>query len=194
MVRPCRTRTLATSSSPCWPPGTKPPRPHWRGHSSGSAGTRAAGGAGRGGRQRRQRATPGDDLGGPTGKNRHRFRRPPRLPADYRLGEWVIPRGYSIIIGLARLHANPDLFPDPERFDPQRFVGTKPSALSWFRSVAGPGAVWAPRSPTWRWTWCFERYCATSRLRPRTSADERWHCRGVAFIPKDGGRVVVRGR
>jgi cytochrome P450 len=24
--------------------------------------------------------------------------------------------------------------------------------------------------------------------------DERWHCRGVAFTPKDGGRIVVRRR
>jgi cytochrome P450 len=24
--------------------------------------------------------------------------------------------------------------------------------------------------------------------------DEHWHCRGVAFVPKDGGRVVVRRR
>jgi cytochrome P450 family 138 len=24
--------------------------------------------------------------------------------------------------------------------------------------------------------------------------DEPWHCRGVAYIPKDGGRVVVRRR
>jgi cytochrome P450 family 138 len=23
---------------------------------------------------------------------------------------------------------------------------------------------------------------------------ERWYCRGVAYIPKDGGRVVVRRR
>ena len=35
-----------------------------------------------------------------------------------------------------------------------------------FRSAAGPDGVWAQLSPTWRWTWCFERCCATSPSRP----------------------------
>lgn len=52
-------------------------------------------------------------------------------PDVYRLGEWVIPRGYSIIVGIAQIHDNPDVFPDPRRFDPQRFIDNKPSALSW---------------------------------------------------------------
>lgn len=38
-VPSCRARTLATSCSRCWPPGTKPRRRHWAGRSSGSAGT-----------------------------------------------------------------------------------------------------------------------------------------------------------
>lgn len=52
-------------------------------------------------------------------------------PATYQLGDWTIPRGYSIIIRIAQIHDNPEVFPDPGRFDPQCFVTTKPSALSW---------------------------------------------------------------
>jgi cytochrome P450 len=27
-----------------------------------------------------------------------------------------------------------------------------------------------------------------------SASGERWHCRGVAYTPKDGGRIVVRRR
>ena len=42
-----------------------------------------------------------------------------------------IPRGYTIIVSIARLHADAELFPDPDRFDPQRFVGAKPPSFGW---------------------------------------------------------------
>ncbi len=31
-------------------------------------------------------------------------------PETYQLGEWLIPRGYSMIVGITQLHNNPDLF------------------------------------------------------------------------------------
>ena len=115
-------------------------------------------------------------------------------PQTYRLGEWVIPRGYSIIIGLARLHANPDLFPDPERFDPQRFVGTKPSALSWVPFGGGTRRCVGAAFANMEMDVVLRTVLRHLTIETTDKADERWHCRGVAFIPKDGGRVVVRGR
>lgn len=52
-------------------------------------------------------------------------------PPVYQLGEWVIPRGYSIIINIAQIHGDPDVFPQPDRFDPQRYIGSKPSPFAW---------------------------------------------------------------
>ncbi len=34
------------------------------------------------------------------------------------LGEWRIPHGYTVMIAIANVHANADVFPNPERFDP----------------------------------------------------------------------------
>src|SRR6478752_6919268 len=41
------------------------------------------------------------------------------------LGDWRIPHGYTVIIAIGNVHADADAFPDPERFDPYRFVGTR---------------------------------------------------------------------
>src|SRR3954452_4492929 len=41
------------------------------------------------------------------------------------LGEWRIPHGYTVMIAIAHVHANAGVFPNPERFDPSRFMGTR---------------------------------------------------------------------
>lgn len=115
-------------------------------------------------------------------------------PETYQLGEWVIPRGYSIIVGIAQLHDNPELFPDPGRFDPQRFIGTKPSALSWVPFGGGTrrcvGAAFANMEMDVVLRTVLRRLVIEANDAP----GERWHCRGVAFTPKDGGRIAVQRR
>ncbi|MGV0158548.1 cytochrome P450 [Mycobacterium colombiense] len=115
-------------------------------------------------------------------------------PETYQLGEWVIPRGYSIIVGIAQLHDNPELFPDPGRFDPQRFIGTKPSALSWVPFGGGTrrcvGAAFANMEMDVVLRTVLRRLVIEANDAP----GEQWHCRGVAFTPKDGGRIAVRRR
>ncbi|HVQ98177.1 MAG TPA: cytochrome P450, partial [Mycobacterium sp.] len=36
----------------------------------------------------------------------------------YGLGDWVLPRGHSIVVSLGLIHADAEVFPDPDRFDP----------------------------------------------------------------------------
>ena len=49
----------------------------------------------------------------------------------YQLGQWTLPQGYSILVSLLQLHRDPNVYPDPERFDPQRFLDEKPNTYSW---------------------------------------------------------------
>ena len=45
---------------------------------------------------------------------------------NFDLGEWRIPHDRTVLVRIADLHENPEIFPHPERFDPYRFRGTKP--------------------------------------------------------------------
>ena len=112
----------------------------------------------------------------------------------FRLGEWVIPRGQSILVGIGRIHENPDVFPDPGRFDPQRYVGNKPSAFAWIPFGGGTrrcvGAAFANMEMDVVLRTVLQRFV----LETTTAPGERWHGRGVAYVPKEGGRVVVRRR
>jgi cytochrome P450 len=115
-------------------------------------------------------------------------------PEVFQLGEWVIPRGNSIIVGIGQIHANPDVFPDPERFDPQRFVGTKTATVPWIPFGGGTRRCVGAAFATMEMDIVLRTVLRHLTIETSDAPDERWHGRGVAFMPKDGGRVVVRRR
>jgi cytochrome P450 len=114
--------------------------------------------------------------------------------AVFNLGEWVIPRGYTILVGISQTHANPEVFPDPDRFDPQRFIGSKPSSFAWIPFGGGArrcvGAVFANMEMDVVLRTVLRQFTIDTT----TAAGEKWHSRGVSYTPKNGGRIVVHRR
>jgi cytochrome P450 family 138 len=112
----------------------------------------------------------------------------------YQIGEWAVPRGSSILVSISRMHANPDAFPDPDRFDPQRFVGSKPPSFAWIPFGGGSrrcvGAVFANMEMDVVLRTVLRHFT----IETTTAPGEKWHSRGVAFTPKDGGKIVVHRR
>jgi cytochrome P450 family 138 len=112
----------------------------------------------------------------------------------FELGEWVIPRGSSIVVSILLMHTDADAFPDPDRFDPQRFIGAKPSTFSWIPFGGGArrcvGAVFA----NMEMDVVLRTVLRDFTIETTTAPGEKWHSRGVAFTPKDGGKIVVHRR
>ncbi len=115
-------------------------------------------------------------------------------PQAYELGEWSIPQGHTIIVSISRLHSDPELFPAPERFDPQRFVGTKPPSFAWIPYGGGTrrcvGAVFANVEMDVVLRTVLRHFTIDATSAP----GEKLHARGVAYTPKDGGKIVVHRR
>src|SRR3989441_7713494 len=55
-----------------------------------------------------------------------------RLHAPARIGGLDPPAGGSVSASIYATHHPPDLLPDPQRFLPQRFLGTRPSPNTFF--------------------------------------------------------------
>ena len=112
----------------------------------------------------------------------------------YQLGEWSVPRGHTIIVSISRLHGDAELFPEPERFDPQRFVGTKPPSFAWIPFGGGArrcvGAVFANMEMDVVLRTVLRHFT----IEPTDAPGEKLHSRGVAYTPKDGGKITVRRR
>jgi cytochrome P450 family 138 len=112
----------------------------------------------------------------------------------FELGDWAIPQGYSIIVSISRMHANTEVFPDPDRFDPQRFLGSKPPSFAWIPFGGGArrcvGAVFANMEMDVVLRTVLRHFTIETTSAP----GENWHSRGVAYTPKDGGKIVVHRR
>jgi cytochrome P450 family 138 len=109
------------------------------------------------------------------------------------LGNWRIPHGYTVMIAIANVHANAEVFPNPERFDPSRFIGTR-TPTAWIPFGGGTrrciGAAFANVEMDVVLRTVLQHFVIETDDAP----DEKIHFRGIAFTPKDDGRIVVRRR
>jgi len=114
----------------------------------------------------------------------------------YQLGNWTVPQGYSIVVSIPLMHQNADAFPDPQRFDPYRFVHSKPSAYtSFFMPFGGGtrrcvGAAFANMEINVVLRTVL-RHCA---IVASTAQGERYHSRGITWTPKEGGKIMIHRR
>ncbi|HEU4362551.1 MAG TPA: cytochrome P450 [Mycobacterium sp.] len=117
-----------------------------------------------------------------------------QVPA-FPLGEWVIPRGYAVLVAIDQIHRSAGVFPDPEWFDPHRYTGASgPSAFEWLPYGGGvrrcPGSTFA----NLEMDVVLRTVLQHLQIQPSTEPAEPPRPRGIAFKPKRGGRIVVHRR
>jgi cytochrome P450 family 138 len=110
------------------------------------------------------------------------------------LGEFRIPHGHSIIVSIRQLHSNPEAFPDPDRFDPHRFVGTRPPTFAWVPFGGGTRRCIGATFANTEMDVVLRTVLRHFTLDSTTDPGEKVHSRGVAFTPKKGGRIVLQRR
>jgi cytochrome P450 len=113
---------------------------------------------------------------------------------EYELGGYGLPAGTQIGLCAALTHFDPQLFPEPDRFLPERFVARLPDTYSWLPFGGGIrrciGATFAHMEMDVVLRVLLQRVT----LEPTQTPDERWSFRGVAMAPALGGQVTVRRR
>lgn len=110
------------------------------------------------------------------------------------LGRWTLPKGQMIIVSIYLIHDNEQLFPNAQRFDPQRFVGVKPDTYAWIPFGGGTRRCIGAAFAHLEMNVVLRTLLRDFVLEPTSAAGERWHSRGVAYSPAKGGRAVVRRR
>lgn len=112
----------------------------------------------------------------------------------YELGPWRIPQGHTIMVSLHEMHKNPDEFPEPERFDPQRFIDGKPNTFAWVPFGGGTRRCVGAAFANMEMDVVLRTVLRTMTIQVTDKPGEKSHNRGVAYTPKDGGRIVVHRR
>jgi cytochrome P450 family 138 len=118
-----------------------------------------------------------------------RFTRKP-----FELGGHRIPPGVMLGLSAALAHTDPDRYPEPGAFRPERFLGRRPDTYGWVPFGGGVrrciGAAFAHMELDVVLRVLLERV----ELLPTGEPAEGWRFRGVAWSPAAGGVAVVRHR
>jgi cytochrome P450 len=112
----------------------------------------------------------------------------------FELGEWGIPEGYSIVVSMSQCHSNPDAFPDPDRFDPKRYLEGKPSPFAWIPFGGGTRRCAGAAFAKMEMNVVLRTILRHLTIETTTAPAEKLRAGGLGFLPKDGGRVVVHRR
>jgi cytochrome P450 len=110
------------------------------------------------------------------------------------IGRWTMPRGTVVTACIAQLHADPALFPDPERFDPERFAGSRADTYGWIPFGGGVRRCIGAAFASLEMRVVLRTVLRDFTLEPTADAPERSHSRGIAVAPARGGRAVVHRR
>jgi len=120
------------------------------------------------------------------------------------VGPFDLPRGSRVLIAYAVMHHRPEIFPCPERFDPDRWLSGEPPAYSYLPFSAGPHMCLGPTFAilTLRLTLAMILRRFRPRVVPGARIDRRStvtlaprHGLPMQLFPPDAGfeRVAVRG-
>lgn len=110
------------------------------------------------------------------------------------LGDHLIPRGVRIMPAIGLVQLDPEHFPEPHRFDPERFLGHNPAPNTWIPFGGGTrrclGASFSLMESAIVLREVLSRYEFTAPdPRPEAALP-----RNVTLTPAKGGRVVVTRR
>lgn len=116
------------------------------------------------------------------------------VPLGHTERQVVIPKYVNIIIDIFLIHRNEDHWPDPERYDPQRFLGATKNFFSFIPFSAGPrnclGSRYAMIKEKTILSTIFRRFS----IKSLTKVEEIRAVPHVTYIPYDKVNVKVEER
>jgi len=114
-----------------------------------------------------------------------------RLTEPMEIGGRLLPAGVSVAPCIHLVHRRPDVYPEPRRFRPERFLEEPAGTYTWIpfgggvrRCLGGSFAVFEMKT-------VLSELAVSRRLRPVTPAPERVARRAITLTPSRGAQVIV---
>jgi cytochrome P450 len=105
-----------------------------------------------------------------------------------------LPAGTSVGANIYLAHRRPDVWPDPERFDPDRFVGARPSPYTFFPFGGGVRRCLGAAMATYEMKIVLATVLPRVDLRLAPGYRMRPVLRAVTIAPSRGMPVVAERR
>lgn len=114
-----------------------------------------------------------------------------KLTAPIELAGHHIPAGIRVAPNVYLTHRRPDVYPEPERFRPERFIERPAETYSWIPFGGGVRRCLGAAFATYEMKVVIPAILRAVRMRAATEEPERIRRRAVTFVPEHDGTVVV---
>lgn len=107
---------------------------------------------------------------------------------------WSLPAGVSVVPAVHLVHRRPDVYPDPHRFRPERFLEAPAGTYTWIPFGGGIRRCLGASFAQFEMKVVLSAIARRVRLAPVDSAPERVTRRAISMTPMRGAEVVVAAR
>jgi hypothetical protein len=104
------------------------------------------------------------------------------------------PAGVALLASAYLLHHDPDIYPEPYAFRPERFVGTQPGTYTWIPFGGGRRRCLGASFALVEMKIVLRTVLTRCELRPGTPRPEPTRRRSITFSPKSGATVILQDR
>jgi cytochrome P450 len=110
------------------------------------------------------------------------------------VGGWTYPPGVCLVANAYLVHHDPEIYPDPYAFRPERFLAEGPGTYTWIPFGGGRRRCLGASFAMLEMTVALRAVLAGSELRPGSGGLELTRRRAITVSPRQGARTVLGAR
>ncbi|MGI8921105.1 MAG: cytochrome P450 [Solirubrobacteraceae bacterium] len=114
-----------------------------------------------------------------------------QLVEPMEIGGWALPAGIRVAPCIHLIHRRPDIYPEPARFRPERFLESPPGTYTWIPFGGGIRRCLGASFALFEMQVVLGAIVTHARLRAPVSAGERVRRRAITWTPSRGAEVLV---
>jgi cytochrome P450 len=114
-----------------------------------------------------------------------------RLTEAVGIGGYEIPAGTSVAPCVYLVHADPDVYPDPLRFLPERFIDNPPGTYTWIPFGGGVRRCLGASFAQFEMAVVLEELVRRHGIRPARQRPERVYRRAITETPRHDAEVIL---
>lgn len=113
------------------------------------------------------------------------------LRAPVEIGGWQLPAGVTVAPSIYLVHRRPDIYPNPESFEPERFLNDSPGTYTWIPFGGGVRRCIGGSFAHFEMQVVLAELVKRRRLTPARPEPERVYRRAITETPRHNAEVVL---
>jgi cytochrome P450 family 135 len=114
-----------------------------------------------------------------------------RLTEPVEIGGYELPAGVSVTPCVYLVHRNPEIYPEPDRFLPERFLDNPPGTYTWIPFGGGVRRCLGASFAQFEMAVVLEELVKRRQIRPANPKPERVFRRAITETPRHDAEVVL---